>query len=71
MRLFVGDPVWTPYNREEIDERENASRKKYVETFLDAIVKSKRAKVENEAETTATTAEPAAESETKAAATDA
>ena len=30
MRLFVGEPVWTPYNRETIDES-NDSRKKYVQ----------------------------------------
>ena len=30
MRLFVGEPVWTPLNR-PIDD--HASRKKYVETF--------------------------------------
>jgi 1,2-dihydroxy-3-keto-5-methylthiopentene dioxygenase len=34
MRLFVGEPVWTPYNREEIDEMKNASRQKYVQNFL-------------------------------------
>jgi 1,2-dihydroxy-3-keto-5-methylthiopentene dioxygenase len=34
MRLFVGEPVWTPYNRDEIDELKTASRLKYVETFL-------------------------------------
>jgi 1,2-dihydroxy-3-keto-5-methylthiopentene dioxygenase len=34
LRLFVGEPIWTPYNREEIDELKNASRLKYVETFL-------------------------------------
>jgi 1,2-dihydroxy-3-keto-5-methylthiopentene dioxygenase len=34
MRLFVGEPVWTPYNRNEIDEAKNASRKKYVDKFL-------------------------------------
>ena len=28
MRLFVGEPVWTPYNRTDIDEN-NASRMKY------------------------------------------
>ena len=33
MRLFVGEPVWTPYNRDEIDEMKNASRGKYVATF--------------------------------------
>ena len=33
MRLFVGDPVWTPFNR---PQEENASRKKYVEEFLGA-----------------------------------
>ena len=34
MRLFVGEPVWTPYNRDEIDEMKNASRLKYVQTFM-------------------------------------
>ncbi len=34
LRLFVGEPVWTPYNRDEIDEKKNASRLKYVEKFL-------------------------------------
>jgi 1,2-dihydroxy-3-keto-5-methylthiopentene dioxygenase len=28
MRLFVGEPVWTPYNRADIDEA-NPSRQKY------------------------------------------
>ena len=28
MRLFVGEPIWTPYNRRDIDES-NPSRKKY------------------------------------------
>ena len=32
MRLFVGEPVWTAYNRGDIDE-ENASRVKYMATF--------------------------------------
>lgn len=34
MRLFVGEPIWTPYNREEIDEKKNLSREKYVATFF-------------------------------------
>ena len=34
MRLFVGEPIWTPYNREEIDEKKNLSRTKYVATFF-------------------------------------
>ena len=34
MRLFVGEPVWTPYNRDEIDDKKNQSRLKYVEKFL-------------------------------------
>lgn len=33
MRLFVGEPVWTPYNRDEIDEKKNNSRQKYIATF--------------------------------------
>jgi len=32
MRLFVGEPVWTPYNRPQDDR---PSRKKYVHQFLD------------------------------------
>eukprot|EP00600_Ochromonadales_sp_CCMP1393_P006508 CAMPEP_0174975918 /NCGR_PEP_ID=MMETSP0004_2-20121128/12719_1 /TAXON_ID=420556 /ORGANISM="Ochromonas sp., Strain CCMP1393" /LENGTH=178 /DNA_ID=CAMNT_0016226841 /DNA_START=54 /DNA_END=590 /DNA_ORIENTATION=- len=34
MRLFVGEPVWTPYNRDEIDAAKDISRQKYVATFL-------------------------------------
>jgi len=34
LRLFVGEPVWTPHNRADIAEKENASRLKYVERFL-------------------------------------
>ncbi|CAM9394704.1 unnamed protein product [Heterosigma akashiwo] len=30
MRLFVGEPVWTPHNRPQED---NASRQKYVQQF--------------------------------------
>lgn len=33
-RLFVGEPVWTPYNRDEIDAMRNASRIKYETNFL-------------------------------------
>lgn len=33
MRLFVGEPVWTPYNRDEIDDS-NASRQKYIQSFV-------------------------------------
>lgn len=46
MRLFVGEPVWTPYNREDIDEKENASRLKYVDNFFS----NKKAKTSNEKE---------------------
>jgi 1,2-dihydroxy-3-keto-5-methylthiopentene dioxygenase len=35
MRLFVGEPVWTAYNREAIDAARNESRKKYIATFGD------------------------------------
>ena len=42
MRLFVGEPVWTPYNRVDITEEEE-SRKKYVDTFIN---KTKKAKTE-------------------------
>jgi len=34
MRLFVGEPIWTPYNRDEIDEKTNASRVRYINTFF-------------------------------------
>jgi 1,2-dihydroxy-3-keto-5-methylthiopentene dioxygenase len=34
LRLFVGEPIWTPYNRDEIDEKKNISRQRYVERFL-------------------------------------
>ena len=27
-------PVWTPYNRSDIDEKKDASRLKYVQKFL-------------------------------------
>jgi cupin superfamily acireductone dioxygenase involved in methionine salvage len=33
-RLFVGEPIWTPYNRDEIDALKNASRTKYEINFL-------------------------------------
>jgi len=33
LRLFVGEPVWTPYNRSDI-AADNASRKKYEQAFL-------------------------------------
>lgn len=34
MRLFVGEPVWTPYNRSDINPADNASRLKYEAAFL-------------------------------------
>lgn len=34
MRLFVGEPVWTPYNRADIDDGANESRGKYKKNFL-------------------------------------
>ena len=34
MRLFVGKPVWTPYNRPQDNM---PSRKKYVEDFLSSM----------------------------------
>lgn len=36
MRLFVGEPVWTPYNRDAIDAGTNESRLKYETSFLAA-----------------------------------
>ncbi len=48
-RLFVGEPIWTPYNRDEIDELKNESRQKYVENFLKPLQPaSKKAKTEVE-----------------------
>ena len=32
MRLFIGQPVWTPFNRPQEDHE---SRKKYVEGYLE------------------------------------
>jgi 1,2-dihydroxy-3-keto-5-methylthiopentene dioxygenase len=37
LRLFVGEPVWTPYNREDIDEKKDASRIKYINSFLSGV----------------------------------
>lgn len=34
MRLFVGEPVWTPYNRPQDNM---PSRKKYVDNFLSSL----------------------------------
>jgi len=34
MRLFVGEPVWTPYNRDAIDQETDSSRLKYVDNFI-------------------------------------
>ena len=35
-RLFVGEPVWTPYNRPQEDGPARASRERYVRSFLAA-----------------------------------
>jgi 1,2-dihydroxy-3-keto-5-methylthiopentene dioxygenase len=34
MRLFVGEPVWTPHNRDDIDAAKDASRLKYINQVL-------------------------------------
>jgi len=47
-RLFVGEPVWTPYNRDEIDELRNESRQKYVQSFFNSVEPSKRVKIDLE-----------------------
>ena len=39
----MGEPVWTPYNRDEIDEKRNASRLKYVNSFLNPLKASRLA----------------------------
>ena len=48
MRLFVGEPVWTPYNRDEIDEMKNTSRNKYVENFLTNNKRQKKSSLTGE-----------------------
>jgi len=57
MRLFVGEPVWTPYNRDEIDEMKNESRLKYVAKFFgpDYVdsASNKRARFESDAQAVA------------------
>ncbi len=35
MRLFVGEPVWTPYNRKEAGVDEMVQRKSYVASFIE------------------------------------
>ena len=37
MRLFVGAPVWTPYNRQDIDELKNESRQRYYNKFIEPL----------------------------------
>ena len=54
MRLFVGEPVWTPYNRDEIDEKENESRLKYVKAFFGDDYLTKKRPREEETTTTET-----------------
>lgn len=36
MRLFVGEPVWTPYNRKDEGVDAMDARKKYVTEFVEA-----------------------------------
>ncbi|KAL3937076.1 MAG: hypothetical protein SGARI_002287 [Bacillariaceae sp.] len=43
MRLFIGQPVWTPFNRPQADE--HPSRKTYVESY-DAVVVAEEKKEE-------------------------
>ena len=38
----MGEPVWTPYNRDEIDEKKNESRLKYVTQFFGEDYASKK-----------------------------
>ena len=40
MRLFIGQPVWTPFNRPQEDHK---SRKYYVETYMKAEEKKEAA----------------------------
>lgn len=48
MRLFVGEPVWTPYNRKDITDETNDSRAKYIALALQGREdkESKRQKTE-------------------------
>jgi len=34
MRLFCGDPVWTPFNRVDVETDKRVARQKYVNDFL-------------------------------------
>jgi threonine synthase len=42
MRLFVGEPIWTPYNRKDITEETDDSRSKYMK-----LVREERKDKEN------------------------
>lgn len=55
MRLFVGEPVWTPYNRDVVPE-DHPSRVKYIEHFVKPVTTkengdAKRQKIEEERKT--------------------
>ena len=43
MRLFVGEPVWTPYNRKDITEETNEARSKYIKMVREG---NKRQRIE-------------------------
>ena len=45
MRLFVGEPVWTPYNRDAGTDEEKKSRDAYVNTFVKDEQETKKQKV--------------------------
>ncbi len=56
MRLFVGEPVWTPYNREGLEGGDNnASRVKYVHAFLASNKKQRTGSIGAEADSKAAT----------------
>lgn len=44
LRLFVGEPIWTPYNRTDISEGDDSSRKKYIFNFIENEQLAKKAK---------------------------
>jgi 1,2-dihydroxy-3-keto-5-methylthiopentene dioxygenase len=44
MRLFQGEPIWTPYNRKEIPV-DHPSRVKYISKYIECDSESKRQKV--------------------------
>jgi len=56
MRLFAGEPIWTPYNRDGLEgSDDNTSRVKYVQAFLASNKKQRMGSVGAEADSKAAT----------------